>query len=130
MKHSPLIWMEAFVLLAALLSLAGCSGGKVTRPYDVALSGDAQHGKQLIQGYGCGACHTIPGIHAARGVVGPPLMFFSRRTMIAGELPNSPENLVRWIEDPESVEPHTAMPKLGLTEREARDVAAYLYTLR
>ena len=57
-------------------------------------------------------------------------MFFSRRTMIAGELPNSPDNLVRWIKDPELVEPGTAMPDLGLTDSEARDVAAYLYTLR
>lgn len=130
MKILPLLRIEAVVLLAASLSLAGCSGGKVTRPYNVALNGDPQHGKQLIQEYGCGACHMIPGIRAARGVVGPPLMFFARRTMIAGELPNSPANLVRWIEDPKSVEPNTPMPKLGLTDQQARDVAAYLYTLR
>jgi cytochrome c len=79
---------------------------------------------------GCGSCHVIPGIHNAKGLVGPPLMFFSRRTMIAGELPNSPENLVRWLKDPPSVEPGTAMPDLGLTDKQAQDVAAYLYTLR
>lgn len=56
-------------------------------------------------------------------------MFFSRRTYIAGELPNQPENLVRWVSSPESVEPHTAMPNLGLNQQQARDVAAYLYTL-
>lgn len=50
--------------------------------------------------------------------------------MIAGELPNSPANLVRWIKDPKSVEPGTDMPDLGLTDQQARDVAAYLYTLR
>lgn len=84
----------------------------------------------MIVAKGCGSCHTIPGIYTARGLVGPPLMFFSRRTMIAGELPNTPDNLVRWIRDPKLVEPGTAMPDLGLTDREARDVAAYLYTLR
>jgi cytochrome c1 len=56
--------------------------------------------------------------------VGPPLLWWSRRTFIAGELPNTPENLVRWIRDPQAVEPHTAMPTLGLSDAEARDVAA------
>jgi cytochrome c1 len=55
---------------------------------------------------------------------------FSERTMIAGELPNTPENLVRWVENPRAVEPNTAMPDLGLTQDQAYDVAAYLYTLR
>jgi cytochrome c1 len=72
---------------------------------------------------------VIPGIHAANGLVGPPLYFFSRRTMIAGELPNTPDNLVRWIMNPPSVEPGTAMPDLGLSDQQARDAAAYLYTL-
>lgn len=129
MKSLPL-GIEALVFFAISLFMVGCTGGKVTRPYDVAVNGNPQRGVQVIQQYGCGGCHTIPGIHAANGVVGPPLMFFARRTMIAGELPNSPENLVRWIEDPQAVEPKTAMPKLGLTDQQAHDVAAYLYTLR
>lgn len=129
MKNLPLE-LEVLVLLATSLFMGGCTGGKVTRPYNVAADGNPQRGIQVIQQYGCGGCHTIPGVHAANGVVGPPLMFFARRTMIAGELPNSPENLVRWIEDPPGVEPKTAMPKLGLTDRQAHDVAAYLYTLR
>lgn len=77
----------------------------------------------------CGSCHTIPGINGARGQVGPPLMYFSHRTFIAGQLPNKPENLVRWVTSPQSVDPHTAMPNLGLTDQQGRDVAAYLYTL-
>lgn len=120
-----------FLLLAvACLGVAGCTGGQALLPYTVSTGGNAHHGKQVIEEKGCGSCHTIPGIYTARGVVGPPLFFFSRRTMIAGELPNSPENLVRWIKDPKAVEPGTAMPDLGLTDDEARDVAAYLYTLR
>lgn len=92
--------------------------------------GDAGRGAALIASYRCGSCHTIPGIRAANGVVGPPLYFFSRRTEIAGELPNTPENLILWVRNPQSVEPRTAMPALGLDEQQARDIAAYLYTLR
>jgi cytochrome c1 len=92
-------------------------------------NGDPHLGKQLIRVYGCGACHVIPGIREARGLVGPPLYFFGQRTMIAGELPNTPDNLVRWVRNPRSVEPGTAMPDLGLSEDQAESVAAYLYTL-
>lgn len=122
--------VEIVVLLAVSLSLAACEGGKVTRAYTVAMNGNPRHGRQLIQSFGCGGCHTIPGIPAAHGVVGPPLMFFSRRTMIAGELPNNPQNLVRWIVNAPGVEPKTAMPNLGITDAQAHDIAAYLYTLR
>lgn len=117
-------------LLAATLPLAGCTGGKTPRAYIATTGGNAAHGKELIQSYGCGACHVVPGIHDARGLVGPPLLYFSQRTMIAGELPNSPDNLVRWIQHPKAVEPKTAMPDLGLSEDQATDIAAYLYTLR
>lgn len=112
------------------LPLTGCFGGQTLRPYPLVVSGNPQRGKEIIQGYGCGSCHTIPGVHDAKGLVGPPLLYFSRRTMIAGELPNTQENLVSWIEHPRQVEPKTAMPDLGLTEDQAYDVAAYLYTLR
>jgi len=106
------------VLLAALA--AACqSGGE-----------DARHGAALIRDVGCGACHTIPGIRGADGLVGPPLDFFGRRTYIAGRVPNTAENLTLWIRHPPAIDPKTAMPDLGLTEVEARDVAAYLYTLR
>jgi cytochrome c1 len=71
----------------------------------------------------------VPGVRGARGLVGPPLFYLSQRTMIAGELPNSPGNLARWIQHPRTVEPKTAMPDLGLTEDQANDIAAYLYTL-
>jgi len=102
----------------------------MTAPYRVATGGNAGDGRKVIQSAGCGACHTIPGIHAANGELGPPLNSFSRRTMIAGEVPNTPDNLIRWIENPPSVESGTAMPNLGLDDQQARDAAAYLYTLR
>jgi cytochrome c len=125
--------MKAHFLLAAtlpVLLLQGCTGGRVTGPYRVASGGNARDGREVIQSAGCGACHTIPGIHAANGELGPPLNSFGRRTMIAGELPNTSDNLVRWIENPPSVEAGTAMPNLGLDDKQARDAAAYLYTLR
>jgi cytochrome c1 len=117
-----------FLMLCGLL--AGCTGGQAPRPYSIAGRGDARQGRELIRSFGCGACHIIPGVHEANGLVGPPLLLFGRRTMIAGELPNSPDNLARWIRNPKSVEPRTAMPDLGLTADQAQDVAAYLYTLR
>lgn len=124
--------LEIAALASALLCFApaGCNAGRTKRAVDVSGVGNAEHGRQLIASYGCGACHRIPGVHAARGEVGPPLLDFSERTMIAGELPNTPENLTRWIEHPKSVEPKTAMPELGVTDTEANDIAAYLYALR
>lgn len=80
--------------------------------------------------YGCAGCHTIPGISRANGLVGPQLNSISRRVYVAGMLPNSPENLIRWIVNPREVNPKTAMPVTGISEAEARDVAAYLYSLK
>jgi len=122
-------------LFAVLLSLAstlaaGCSGGQGGRPVSIAMQGNPRSGQKLIVAKGCGSCHVVPGIYSARGLVGPPLYFFGRRTMIAGELPNTPDNLVRWLRDPKAIEPGTAMPNLGLNQQQAQDIAAYLYTLQ
>ncbi len=87
-------------------------------------------GRLLIQKYDCGVCHMIPGIRTTQGRVGPPLNNFGDRTFIAGELPNTPVNLMHWIEKPSSIKPHTAMPNLGVTKNQARDMTAYLYSLR
>jgi cytochrome c1 len=125
--------MRIASLMLGVLLLGACRGNNPTygRFYTPRVEGGSAHrGALVISQYGCGSCHTIPGIRAADGLVGPPLLWWSRRTFIAGELPNTPENLVRWVRSPRSVEPHTAMPELGLSDQEARDVAAYLYTLR
>ncbi|MGH9562449.1 MAG: c-type cytochrome [Terracidiphilus sp.] len=121
----------AVLLCAAICaSIAACDAGQITKSVSIAGIGNARHGKQLIRSYGCGACHMIPGIGDARGKVGPPLFYLSDRTMIAGEIPNTPENLTHWIEHPRDVEPKTAMPELGVTPSDAYDIAAYLYTLK
>lgn len=91
--------------------------------------GDPERGRALIDAYGCGACHVVPGVRGADALVGPPLTAWAERHSIAGELTNDPDALVRWISDPQSVEPGTAMPDVGVPEEEALHVAAYLYTL-
>lgn len=92
--------------------------------------GDAGRGAALIEALGCGTCHVVPGIDGARGKVGPPLTRFARRQYIAGALVNTPGNLVRWITDPQGIEPGTAMPDLSVTEAQALDIVAFLYTLQ
>lgn len=116
--------------VAGAFVCVACEGGKITherRPTPT--GGRADHGAQLVSYYGCVACHTIPGIRAARGEVGPPLAGFARRSFVAGDLPNTPDNVVRWLRDPPAIHPKTAMPALGMTPQEAKDIAAYLYTL-
>lgn len=127
---NPFAAALAGLLLYACGLVSGCTGGQLTGGYQPRMAGDPVAGKALIQSYGCGSCHVVPGVRTARGMVGPPLFYFSRRTMIAGELPNSPENLARWIENPQAIEPGTAMPNLGVPSDKAHDIAAYLYTLQ
>lgn len=92
--------------------------------------GDAEHGRELIRTYGCGTCHSVPGVTGANGLVGPPLDGIASRSYIGGVLPNAPDNMLRWLHDPRAVDPRTAMPNVGVTESDARHIAAYLYTLR
>jgi cytochrome c len=113
---------------STLVLTSGCTESPPPTQQTVA-GGDARRGARLIAAYGCGSCHAIPGVPGARGNVGPPLTAFAERTYIAGALRNEPVALVRWIRFPQFVEPGTAMPDLGVTEQQARDIAAYLYTL-
>lgn len=88
---------------------------------------DAARGPAAIERYGCGTCHAIPGLRAADGRVGPTLHAFREKRYVGGQLPNEPELVVRWIRHPQRYAPGTAMPDLGVTEQDARDIAAYLY---
>jgi cytochrome c len=114
--------VAAALAVAALLS--ACQAEPDPRH---ATGGDARRGGALIQSYGCGSCHAIPGVQAANGSVGPPLSSYSHRTYVAGTLPNSTEQLVLWIRHPQKVHPGSAMPDMGVSEADARDSAAYLY---
>lgn len=92
--------------------------------------GDARRGERALATVGCGSCHTIAGVTGARGMVGPPLTGVANRSILAGEIPNTPENMIRWIMDPQAIEPNTAMPNLHVGEQMARDMVAYLYSGR
>lgn len=116
------------VLILALVLAAGPS--LAAEPAWQVVGGDARRAPVLIIAFGCAGCHTVPGVEGANGNVGPPLTRFGSRAYIAGMLRNTPANLVRWIRDPQTVVPGNAMPNMGVTDKEARDIAAYLYTLR
>jgi cytochrome c1 len=116
--------------LAALTGLALLGGCRREASSILVPGGDPARGKVQIVAYGCGSCHVIPGVGGAKGLVGPPLTQFAHRGFIAGEVPNNGDFLVRWISVPQAIEPGTAMPNLGVSEAQARDIAAYLYTLR
>lgn len=125
------VWRTASIFLCVLpaLMLAGCQNPDSASPW--AISGaNAARGPALIRAYGCGSCHMVPGVEEARGTVGPPLAHFARRGFIAGTLRNSPDHLILWLRKPQQVLPGNAMPDTGVTEQDARDIAAYLYTLQ
>ena len=115
-------------LSVVLVAVAAACGPRKTEAPTVP-GGDMERGKVAMRQYGCGTCHTIPGVRGARGLVGPSLAETGQHVYIAGVLPNDPENLVRWIRNPPAVDPLTAMPALGVTEGDARDMAEYIYLL-
>lgn len=90
--------------------------------------GDPRPGEAKFIAYGCGSCHQVENVRKATGMVGPPLDGIALRAVIAGKLSNSPDNLERWIRDPQAVSPGTAMPDLNVGARDARDISAFLYT--
>lgn len=117
------------------MTLNGCSHTRARERelksvYILTNGGDARAGRETIRKYGCHTCHTIDGVPGATGLVGPPLNGIRQRSYLAGELPNTPENMMHWIQRPHTVEPQTVMPNMGVTEQDGRDIAAYLYTLR
>jgi cytochrome c2 len=89
--------------------------------------GNPANASVLATRYGCGGCHTIPGLPGAQGQVGPPLSGLRHRVFVAGVLPNTADNLVNWIVEPRRYSPRSAMPETGIGPAGARDIAAYLY---
>ncbi|MGZ7100234.1 MAG: c-type cytochrome [Candidatus Angelobacter sp.] len=113
------------VLILAALTLAGCDKPSSTEPLT---GGNPKVGKQLIESFGCAACHEIKGVPLGQSQVGPSLKDIRKSAYVGGVLPNSADNLMKWIQHPREVNPKTAMPELGVTEAQARDIAAYLYS--
>jgi cytochrome c1 len=120
----------ALLSMACALGALACRSGTDVPGYLVRLDGSPSRGKTLIAERHCGACHDIPDVVGASGVIGPALGGYAQRSFIAGGVPNTAANAVVWIRAPQKLEPSTAMPALGLNEGEANDVAAYLFTLR
>ncbi len=122
-------WRCAATALIMLLGVGACDQAQI--PAQQRLVGaDQEAGRALITAVACGICHVIPGIRGANGIVGPSLDGFARRQLIGGVAPNQPAILIQWVKDAPSIAPGTGMPDLPLTDAQARDVAAYLLTLR
>ncbi|HEY3886003.1 MAG TPA: c-type cytochrome [Vicinamibacterales bacterium] len=118
--------------MAAVLSALVLSGacGTSAGSSSALPSGNAERGKEAIARYACGACHTIPGIDGANAVVGPPLSGIAVRKTLGGHLENTPANMVKWIQHPQRIDPKNVMPELGVTDQDAKDITAFLYTLK
>ena len=122
-------WLK-LTLAVAFGGVAACSTGQDVNLTLLTNGGHPERAAAHIRKYGCGACHVIPGVPGADGEVGPALVGLGDRAYIAGVLVNTPQNLVNWIRTPRAIDPKTAMPELGVTEPEARDIAAYLYSVK
>ena len=130
---------SSMVFLAGLIALSVASAivsgtvlyretrHKTETQADVITRGNWRAGKLVVARYNCGACHMISGIDGAQGKVGPDLANIGKRATIVGSLPNGPETMVRWLMHPQQLRPGSGMPEMGLTEKEARDAAAFLY---
>ena len=126
-----------FAILAALLFVVALIGiayeyvHQRTRLREHAaaeVGGDPWRGEAMFIQYGCGSCHALKDVRTATGMVGPPLDGIALRMIIAGHLSNNPQNMEKWIRDPQQVSPGTAMPDLNVGEQDARDITAFLYT--
>jgi cytochrome c2 len=116
------------MLVLGVAGLAACGPGAgdpapLIRPM---AGGDAELGLRLLTQYQCGSCHAIPGVPAARGIHGPTLQAFGKRSYIAGRVPNFPDALAQWITAPAALVPDTTMPSMGVSPGDARYMAAYL----
>ena len=122
--------VAACAVLCACLALSSCQQVELERKAQAMTGGSPRRGKAAIGKYGCGTCHTIPGVEGASALVGPNLDQVASRMYVAGVLPNTPDNMIRWVQHPRDVDPLTAMPNLGVNDQDARDIVGYLYTLK
>jgi cytochrome c len=114
-------------LLCAAVLASGCAKEE---PASRVVGGDPERGRLLVQQYQCAACHFIPEVQGPNGDAGPSLESMGRLSYIAGSIPNQPENMIRFLQNPPAVKPGTLMPALGITDDEARHMAAFMYSLK
>ncbi|MDQ3235333.1 MAG: c-type cytochrome [Pseudobdellovibrionaceae bacterium] len=127
------LWVIAVSGILSLLFIVGNYFGLGLHrfpgePRRYSLVGNSQQGRVVLERYGCGSCHIIPGVREAHGRVGPSLEKIDEQIYLAGLLPNTPDNLMRWIMEPQTLDPQTMMPNLKVSRAEAEDMAAYLYS--
>jgi cytochrome c len=128
------------IALGAVLTVVGVAAGlainqgeahrRDVQRVHALTGGDPERGRIAVGRRPCGGCHQIPGVPGAQGKVGPSLAHFAGRVYIGGRVNNTPENLAQWVKDPHQIDPQNVMPPVGVGEAEARDIAAYLYTLK
>lgn len=119
----PRPWLPLALVAAMLAGLQACDRD----PAPGAAGGDPQHGRELFVGYGCGACHQVSGVRQAVGRVGPDLDDLPDQRMVAGQLPNTPELVAAFIQNPQQTAPGTGMPDVGVTAEDAADLVAFLF---
>ena len=124
-------WVSALLFVVALVGVIykyAEQRGRMRMHASIATGGDVRRGEAMFIQYGCGSCHALKNVRTATGMVGPPLDGVALRVIIGGHLANNPQNMERWIRDPQHVAPGTAMPDLQVGEGDARDITAFLYT--
>lgn len=124
LKAMPTQTSVAYERFAAAGQDAKCPPSTRAQPYSI------EEAQITLRQYACDTCHIIGDMVGPYTHVGPPLEDFQRRKFIAGVLPNTPDNLVRWIMDPQDVSSHTLMPDLEVTEPHARTMTRYLLQLK
>jgi len=126
---APPRFLAALATTLLALSLAACGRHEQAKTQPPG-GGDRARGQLLIQQYGCQTCHSIPGMRGPKGVVAPPLDKMALRTFIGGKVPNTPENMIQWLQNPQTFDPGNGMPNLGVTATDARDITTFLFTLK
>jgi cytochrome c2 len=126
--------MKRFLFPLLLLLALACNrdeAAKSATPPPAPPTGNAERGKMLAAQYGCNVCHVVPGVEGPQGSLGPSLAGIASRPAISfGAVRNTPENLAKFIQEPASLNPQSSMPPIGLTEPDAKDIAAFLLTLK
>jgi cytochrome c len=131
MSFARLACARIFACILAVAACGGCGGcGDDTATARALTGGDPERGQRLIRHYGCGTCHQIPHVGGATSHVGPSLDAIGSHLYLAGRVTNTPAHLIEWIRHPQAVVPGNVMPDMGVTEADARDIAAFLYTLQ
>jgi cytochrome c len=116
--------------MVALAVVSSCRDTSVERRAAAMTGGDVSRGRAAISKYGCAGCHSFTCFDNAGSSVGTTLDRIASSTLLGRQLPNTPENIMKWLQDPQQIDPKSPMPDMGVTDGDARDIAAFLYTLR